>query len=1044
MILSDLSVRRPVVAMVAATLLTIVGLVAFLGLSVREYPDTDPPVISVSTTYTGASAQVIENRITQPLEDRLAGIEGIEAIASRSMDGRSEISIEFRPGRDVDAAANDVRDRVASALGEIPDDSQPPEVRKVDADSQPVVFFLVRAPGWDPIKLGEFVDRVLVDRLSNVEGVAQINTPGLVRPAMRVWLDPGRLAAFRLTSRDVETALRAQNVELPAGRIEGQAQNVSLRVQRDFVTPADFSALVIGRAQDGYQVRLGDVARVEEGPENPYSGFRFNGEQAVGLGVIRQSGANTLEVVQAVKREVAAIEPTLPPGVEVATGSDSSLFIEQAIEGVWHTLAEAAVLVTLVIFLFLGSWRATFIPAITVPICLIGAFAVLWLAGYSINLLTLLAMVLAIGLVVDDAIVLLENVHHRIEQGEPPLLAAFAGARQVSFAVISTTLVVCAVFVPVMFLAGQTGLLFRELAVAMIATLALSGFLALSLTPMLCSKLLKPTGNSGFSARIEEVLGRVNRLYARSLDTVMARWALFAAVPTVLVVGAGLIFTQLDSELVPPEDTGIVDTRLSAPEGTGYAQLGRYLKEAEAAVLPLVGDGPVRGIIGRYPSGNAAGEDFNAANLNLFLRHWDEREETSDDVVKEVNRRLAQIPSVRGNATVRSSLGRGRGQPINFVIAGTSYEKLAEARDRIMAAAREKPGIVNLDADYVETKPQTLIDIDRQRAGDLGISIDDVSQALQSLMGSRRVSTYVRDGEEHRVIVQAEAAGRESEARLDDVYVRARGGDLVPLSNVVSLRETATARELGRFNKLRAITLQGSVAPGHTLGSALDFLEEQARGSHDILAVGYRGESLAFKQTGGSIWVVFAITVFIIYLLLAAQFESFIHPAIIISAVPLAVSGGIFGMWLSGTTVNLYSQIGIVMLVGLSAKNGVLIIEFANQLRDEGLAVDKAIREAAVRRLRPIVMTSLATVAGAVPLAIASGAGAGARSAIGVVVVFGVSLATAVTLYVVPVLYLWLAPRTNSPQTINRRLAALAGRKAEGEEYSGPTLAAAE
>jgi multidrug efflux pump len=1043
-ILSDLSVRRPVVAMVAAALLTIVGVVAFLGLSVREYPDTDPPVISVSTTYTGASAQVIENRITQPLEDRLAGIEGIEAIASRSMDGRSEISIEFRPGRDVEAAANDVRDRVASALGDIPDDALPPEVRKVDADSQPVVFFLVRAPGWDPIKLGEFVDRVLVDRLSNVEGVAQINTPGLARAAMRVWLDPGRLAAYRLTSRDVETALRAQNVELPAGRIEGQAQNVSLRIQRDFVTPADFSGLVIGRAQDGYQVRLGDVARVEEGPENPYSGFRFNGEQAVGLGVIRQSGANTLEVVQAVKREVAAIQPSLPPGVEVATGSDSSLFIEQAIEGVWHTLAEAAVLVTLVIFLFLGSWRATFIPAITVPICLIGAFAVLWLAGYSINLLTLLAMVLAVGLVVDDAIVVLENVHHRIEQGEPPLLAAFAGARQVSFAVISTTLVVCAVFVPVMFLAGQTGLLFRELAVAMIATLALSGFLALSLAPMLCSKLLKPAGNSSFSARIEKVLGLMNRRYARSLDAVMARWVPFAAVTAVLVVGAGLLFTQLESELVPPEDTGIVDTRLSAPEGTGYAQLGRCLGEAEAAVMPMVGDGPVRGMIGRFPTGNAAGEDFNAANLNIFLREWDDRDETTDDVVREVNRKLAQVASVRGNATVRSSLGRGRGQPINFVIAGTSYEKLAQARDRIMAAAGDNPGIVNLDADYVETKPQSLIEIDRQRAGDLGISIDDVSQALQSLMGSRRVSTYVRDGEEHRVIVQAEASGRESEERLDGVYVRARSGDLVPLSNVVTLRDTATARELGRFNKLRAITLQGSVAPGHTLGSALAFLEEQARGSPEILAVGYRGESLAFKQTGGSIWLVFAVTVLIIYLLLAAQFESFIHPAIIISAVPLAVSGGIFGMWLSGTTINLYSQIGIVMLVGLSAKNGVLIIEFANQLRDEGLAVDTAIREAAARRLRPIVMTSLATVAGAVPLAIASGAGAGARSAIGVVVVFGVSLATAVTLYVVPLLYRWLAPRTSSPQTISRRLAALAGRMDKGGDAAEPELAPAE
>jgi multidrug efflux pump len=1028
MILSDLSVRRPVIAAVAAVLMTIVGVVGFLNLPVREYPDTDPPVISISTTYTGASAQVIENRITQPLEDRLAGVEGIETIASRSMDGRSEITIEFRPGREIDDAANDVRDRVSGAVGDLPDDALPPEVRKVDADAQPIIFFFVRAPSWDPIKLGEFTERVVVDRLSTVDGVAQVTTPGLARPAMRVWLDPGRLAAYRLTPRDIEAALRTQNVELPAGRVEAVEQNISLRVNRAFTTPADFRSLVIGRGADGYLVRLGDVARIEEGPENPYSTFRYNGEQGVGLGVVRQSGANTLEVARAVKAEIEAIKAELPPGVELLTGSDTSLFIEQAIKGVYATLIEAAVLVTLVIFLFLGSWRATFIPAITVPICLMMTFAMLWMAGYSINLLTLLALVLAIGLVVDDAIVVLENVHHRIEEGEPPLLAAFAGAREVGFAVISTTLVVCAVFVPVMFLSGQTGLLFRELAVAMIAAVGISGFLALTLAPMLCSKLLKPTVRGGFSGRVEDMLDRVTRRYEASLEVVFRRWAVFGAGTVALLVMAGFLFTRLDSELVPPEDGGVVDVRLSAPEGTGYAELNRYVGEAENLVVPMVGTGAVRGMNARIPAGQSATEDFNAANMVVFLRHWDDRKETSEDVVKQVNRKLAQLPAVRGNAVVRSSLGRGRGQPINLVIAGTSYAELVRARGRILAAARDNSGIVNLDADYVETKPQMLIEVDRQRAGDLGISVDDVSQALQSLLGSRRVSTYVRDGEEYRVIVQAGAADRNSEARLDSIYVRARSGALVPLSSLVRLQDSATARELGRINKLRSITLQGSVAPGYTLGAALGFLEAQARSSPEVLAIGYRGESLAFKQTGGSIWVIFAITVLVIYLLLAAQFESFIHPAIIVSAVPLAVSGGVLGLWLCGMTINLYSQIGIVMLVGLSAKNGILIIEFANQLRDQGASVDEAVREAASRRLRPIIMTSLATVAGAVPLAIASGAGAGARSAIGVVVVFGVTLATSVTLYVVPLLYRWLAPHTSSPQTIARRLASLMGR----------------
>ncbi|MET0587800.1 MAG: efflux RND transporter permease subunit [Novosphingobium sp.] len=1022
MMLSDISVRRPVVATVAALLMTIVGIVAFFQLSVREYPDTDPPVVSVQTVYTGASASVVENRITQPLEDQLAGVEGIETIASQSNDGRSEITIEFRPGRDIDAAANDVRDRVSRGAGDRPEDALPPEVRKVDGDAQPIMFFFVSAPNWDPIKLGEYVDRVVVDRLATIDGVAQVTTQGLARPSMRVWLDPGRLGAFRLTPRDVENALRSQNVELPAGRIEAVDQNVSIKVNRTFTTASDFTDLVIGRGPDGYLVRLGDVSRIEQAAENPYSKFRFNGQAGVGLGVVRQSGANTLEVARAAKAMVEELQGELPPGVKIMTGSDSSLFIEQAIEGVWHTLIEAALLVTIVIFLFLGSWRATLIPAVTVPICLLATFTVLWAFGFSINLLTLLALVLAIGLVVDDAIVVLENVHHRIEEGEPPLLAAYNGARQVGFAVIVTTLVVCAVFVPVIFLSGQTGLLFRELAAAMIAAVGISGFLALTLCPMLCSKLLKRDVRSGMTARIEHILDKITDAYARSLDVGLRRWMpVVGGTLAVLLIG-GFLFTQVESELVPAEDTGVLDVRLTMPEGTSFAQLDRGVGEAERAVIPMVGKGGIRGMNARTPGGQAVTEDFNQGQMAIFLNHWDERSISSQDVAKAINRELGSVIALRGNAVVRNSLGRGRGQPINFVISGTSYEGLAKARDRILKAARDYPGIVNLDADYVETKPQLLIDVDRQRAGDLGVSVDDVSRALHTLMGSRRVSTYVRDGEEYRVIVQADDASRNTEARLASVYVRARDGGVVPLSNVVSLRESATARQLGRFNKMRAITLQGGIAPGHSLGAALDFLEREARKSPEVISVGYRGDSLAFRQTGSSIWAVFAITVLVIYLLLAAQFESFIHPAVIISAVPMAVAGGVIGLWSAGVTINLFSQIGIVMLVGLAAKNGILIVEYANQRRDAGASIDEAIREASGRRLRPILMTSLATVAGAIPLALSNGAGAGARSAIGVVIVFGVTIATAVTLYIVPLLYRWLAPHTSSPQAVGQRL----------------------
>lgn len=1035
MVLSDLSIRRPVVATVIALLMTIVGFIAYTGLSVREYPETDPPVVSVQTFYTGASASVVENRITQPLEDRLAGVPGIETISSRSTDGRSDITIEFAAGRDIDSAANDVRDRVAGGAADRPEDALPPEVRKVDADAAPILFLFVKAPGWDPLKLGEYVDRMIVDRLSTIDGVAQVTTIGLMRPAMRVWLNPGRLAAYRLTPADVERALRAQNVELPAGRIESVEQNTSLRVARAFTTPQDFAGLVIGRGADGYLVRLGDVSRIEESAENPYSRFRYNGEAGVGLGIVRQSGANTLEVARAAKAMAADMQNGLPPGMQIAIGSDSSLFIEQSIKSVWKTLAEAALLVTLVVFLFLGNWRATLIPMVTVPICLLSTFTVLWMLGYSINLLTLLALVLAIGLVVDDAIVVLENVHHRIEEGEPPLLAAFNGARQVGLPVIVTTLVVCAVFVPVMFLAGQTGLLFREMAVAMIASVGLSGFLALSLAPMLCSRLLRRSGEQrGFQARVERGLDAITAGYARSLDFAMRRWIVVAGVTAVLLGCAGYLFTTLDTELAPPEDVGVVDVRLTAPDGTGFAELNAQVAKAEKALIGMVGHGPVRGMNARVPGGFGMTEDFDSASMVIFLKHWDERTETSQDAAKDVNRRLGQLTALRGNGVVRSSLGRGRGQPINFVIAGTSYQELARARDRILAAARENPGIVNLDADYVENKPQLLIEIDRARAGDLGISVNDVSQALQTLMGSRRVSTYVRDGEEYRVIVQADNPDRVDEARLSSVYLKSRDGALVPLSALLVTREGSTAKELGRFNKMRAIVLQGGLAPGYTLGQALTFLENEAHSSPEITAIGYRGESQALKQTGGSIWVVFGLTVLVIYLLLAAQYESFIHPAVIISAVPLAVSGAVIGIWAAGMTINLFSQIGIVMLVGLAAKNGVLIIDYANQLRDAGKDVAEAIREAAIRRLRPILMTSLATVAGAVPLAMAEGAGAGARSAIGMVVVFGVTIATAVTLYLVPVLYRALAPYTSSPQAVSRRLQAMMRGHREDDE----------
>ena len=1020
--LSDVSVRRPVFAAVLSILLTIVGVVGFLSLSVREYPDTDPPVVSVETTYTGAAASVVEARITQPIEDVLSGIEGIQTITSRSRDGTSDISIEFRPGRDIDSAANDVRDRVGSVTEDLPEEALAPEVRKVDADSSPILFLVVSRPGWTRLQLSDYVDRNLVDRFSTIDGVARVFVGGEARPSMRVWLDANRLAAFQLTPADVENALRSQNVELPAGRIESQQQNVTLRVDRPFASADSFTRLVVGRGPDGYQVKLGDVAKVEQGAENPYTTFRMNGQSAVGLGIVRQSGANTLAVADAAKKAAAALD--LPDGMTITVGSDDSLFIGRAIEGVWHTLAEAAVLVVLVIFLFLGSWRATLIPAVTVPICLLGAFAVLWGFGFSINLLTLLALVLAIGLVVDDAIVVLENVYHRIEEGETPLVAAFKGTRQVGFAVISTTLVVCAVFVPICFLAGQTGLLFRELAVAMIGAVAFSGFLALSLTPMLCSKMLKKQERGRFTGWVDDRFQKLENFYGRWLDKAIAK-PLIPLIGVVLFLGVAVGgFLTLQSELVPAEDQGVAQVQLSAPEGTGFDQMDRYVTQTQEKLLPLLNEGAVRTVISRVPGGFGPSDDFNSGMFVVFLKPWEERGTTTQQVAQQINRILADEPAIRGNAQVRSALGRGRGQPIGFVLAGTTYEELAKARDRILAAAAQNPGIINLDSDYKETKPQLRIDVDTARAGDLGVSVNDVSQALQTLLGSRRVSTYVDRGEEYRVIVQADAAGRATLANLATIQVRARDGSLVPLSNLVTTREVSGPRDLGRFNKLRAITLSGGIAPGYSLGEALRFLQDQAAASPEVIAVGYRGESQAFVETGGSILLVFGLTIVIVYLVLAAQFESFVHPGVIIMTVPLAVAGGMLGLAVMGKTLNLYSQVVIVMLVGLAAKNGILIVEFANQLRDEGKSIAEAIRMASARRLRAILMTSIATAAGAVPLMIASGAGAAARQAIGVVIVFGVILATMITLFLIPILYSRLAKWTGSPQAVSRELDA--------------------
>jgi multidrug efflux pump len=1035
MTLSDFSVRRPIFATVISLLIVALGVLAFLRLPVRELPDIDAPIVSVETRYTGAAAAVIESRITEVIEGRLSGVEGLKSITSSSQDGRSSINLEFDISRNIDDAANDVRDRVSGVLNNLPDEADPPEVTKVDADAQPIMFVALRGEGYTPLQLADYAERNIIDRLTAIDGVARVNVFGASRPAMRIWLDRQRMAALEVTANDIEAALRAQNVELPAGRLESNQMNYTMRVARQYETAQDFAALVIRRGANGYLVRLGDIARVEQGPSNPYTGFRSDGVPAVATAIVRQSNANTIAVAQNVRKVAEEINATLPKGLTFSVSFDSSVFIAEAIKNVYSTLAEAAILVMLVIFVFLGSVRATLMPAVAVPVSLLGAAIVLWFFGFSLNLLTLLAFVLAIGLVVDDAIVVLENVYHRIEEGESPLVAAYTGTREVGFAVVASTLVVIAVFVPVLFIGGNSGRLFSELAAAMVGALMISLLVSLTLTPAMCSKVLKANRKPHrFNLWVDARFKTLSQSYGRLLEKLTVK-PIISGIIVLFTVGVIAIgFQQLKSELAPEEDTGLFFVNATLVEGAGFDYAAEAAKRAETKVLAYMKQEPsIFRIITRIPGGGGAQTDFNSFNFTVIMKNWSERSSGTKDAVQGMQKLLIDQPEVRATANQRQSLSGGRGRPINFVISGGSYDELAKARDAILRAAESNPGIQGLEADYRETKPQLLIDVNRSRAAELGISQQAIGRTLETMMGSRRVSTYIDRGEEYDVVLQADRVSRMSISDLSNSYIRSdRTGQLIPLSNIAQVREVADAGALGRYNKLRSITLSGGVAPDYSLGEALAFLETEAAKHSEISAIGYRGESREFRDSSNALYFVLGLAVLVIFLLLAAQFESFVHPFTIILTVPMALGGAVLGLWIMGGTLNLYSQVAIIMLVGLATKNGILIVEFANQLRDAGRSISAAIVEASKRRLRPILMTSIATIAGALPLMLAGGAGSGARQQIGIVIVFGVAFATVLTLLVIPSVYALLARFTRSPDAVSRDLEAqLAAQPAE-------------
>jgi multidrug efflux pump len=1025
--LPEISVKRPVFATVIALLLAAFGAMAFTQLPTREYPDVSPAQVSIGTDYTGAAADVIETRITQPLEEEISGIEGIRSIRSSSSDGRSSINIEFDLGRDIDAATNDVRDKVARASRRLPQEAEKPIVSKADSESSPLVYLSIHAKDLPVMELNDYARRYIIDRFAVLPGVASVRTFGGGGKSMRIWLDRHRLAARQLTVADVVAALRRENLELPAGRLESEWLEFPVRVARNYTTAEDFRGLVIRRGADGHLIRLGEVARVEVGSETRRRLFLTNGAESMAIGVVKQSAANTVEVLGYINDEVEAIRQDLPPGMGISSSGDASAFIRAAISGVYWAMFLTVGLVALVILMFLGTLKATIIPVVCIPLSLLGAILALELFGYSINLITLLAMVLAIGLVVDDAIVVLENIYRRIEEGEPPLLAAVRGAKQVGFAVIATTAVLLAVFSPVIFMQDTMGRIFSELAVAISVAVVVSSLLALSLVPMLCSKFLeRRAGESSIGRMTEALIARVTRAYVRTLRASLSQsWSVLLL--AALALGALVpLMNTVQREFVPQEDQDTVFAIISAQEGTGMDMMRGIIERLQRPLLEMkASDDSLTRILFVTPFFDSTVP--TRAFVRVSTAPWNERDYTVFELKDRILEAWQDVPGIRTMAFLPAGLGRrGASTPVQFVLQGQSYDELVEWRDLVMQEARDSGLFTMVNSDLRESQQQVHLQVDVSRAAALEVSVRDISEALQALMTEQEVSTYNEAGEEYPVIVQLQRDQRMSPDDITNIYVRSANGELVQLSNLITTASVADIGVLRRYDRMRAVTITGGLATGVTLGEALDFLDQVVRDKLPPQAkTDYRGESLEYKESSVGLIVSLSLALLVLYLVMAAQFESFVHPAVIMVTVPLALVGGLIGLVLTDSSLNLFSQIGLLMIIGIASKNGILLVEFINQMRDRGMAFEEAIVEACRLRLRPVLMTTISTLAGSVPLIVMTGPGSASRNVLGIVVLFGVAFATVFTLYLVPGFYRLLARHTGSPETLARQIEAL-------------------
>src|SRR5687768_16707686 len=992
-------IRRPVLASMVSLGLVLAGLIGYSRLPVREFPDADPPIVSVSVVLPGASPQVIESAVTDVLEEELSSVEGIRAITSASQEQRSTITLEFTLDRDIEAAAQDVRDKVSRVRGFLPEDVEEPVVAKQEADAFPVMFLALTSKSYDLMELSDIADRQIKPRLQTIPGVSGAPIFGERRFAMRVWLSPSELAARGLTPQDVENAIRTRSVEIPAGRIESDRREFSVRYLGEMRTPGELADLTVASRQ-GELVKLGDVARVEPGPEDERSVTRYSRDPAIFVGVVRQSKANVIDVANAVYAALPGIQAALPKGVELNMAFDGTVFIQRSIQEAEETLLITAGLVILIIFLFLASLRATIIPALAIPVSIIATFAILGALGYTVNTFTLLGLILAIGIVVDDAIIVLENAYrHQEELKKDPQTAAIDGTREITTAVIATTIALVAVFSPLLFLTGATGRLFNEFGVAVGGSVLISGLVALTLTPMLSAKILRVTAReSRFHHFVGRVLSSVTERYGRTLERALARPFLVIGGGAVLTASAVLLFTALEREFVPPDDRGFFFTFVIAPEGATVEYTDGYMKQLEAIVhktkdvrssFAVVGfDGP--------PSSGVIGP---------ILEDFDKRDRSAQEIIAEVQPQFFGVPGVFAFAINPPAFG-GFSPPVQFVVQNRDFEALVQGMDTLVARARTIPGLLNVDTDLRVTKPELVVSLDRDRAEDLGVPARDIATTLQTLLGGRDVSRFTSENKLYDVILRLDPGERSTPSDISGLHVRGRNGSLVPLDAVTRVEERIGPRQLNHHNRVRSFTLSASMSPGFTLGQALDSLNAVAA---QVLPAGstveLAGESREFSESGSALYFAFALALIFVFMVLASQFESLVHPFTVLLAVPLAVTGALGALWLAGSTLNVYSQIGMILLIGLVTKNSILLVTYAKDLRDRGYDALDAMREAGRIRLRPILMTSVASIFGALPIALGLGAGAGSRRPLGYSIVGGLIVSTLLTLFLVPAVY---------------------------------------